>query len=148
MGKSITYYKISIYTIIIDNRFGNILEKKQGRKDAVLFNSGGSCNLALLQTLKNLGRLKDGDKIGFSALTWSTNVMPIIQMGMSPIPVDVKYDTLNVMSDNLKKTLSENKLAAMFITNALGFTGDLDVIRQICDEEGVIRGLWKSFFST
>lgn len=118
--------------------FEKVFAEKQGRKDAVLFNSGGSCNLALLQTLKNLGRLKDGDKVGFSALTWSTNVMPIIQMGMCPIPVDVKADTLNVMSENLKETLSKDKLAAMFITNALGFTGDLDVIRQICDEEGII----------
>ncbi|RLD37732.1 MAG: DegT/DnrJ/EryC1/StrS aminotransferase family protein, partial [Bacteroidetes bacterium] len=50
----------------------------QGTKEAVLFNSGGSANLAMLQTLKNLGKLKDGDKVGFSALTWSTNTMPII----------------------------------------------------------------------
>ena len=50
-------------------------------KESILFNSGGSANLALLQALKNLGRLKDGDKVGFSALTWSTNVMPIIQLG-------------------------------------------------------------------
>lgn len=49
----------------------------QNTNFATLFNSGGSANLALLQSLKNLGKLKDGDKIGFSALTWSTNVMPI-----------------------------------------------------------------------
>ena len=49
-------------------------------KHAVLFNSGGSANLAMLQALKNLGKLKDGDKVGFSALTWSTNTMPIIQL--------------------------------------------------------------------
>ncbi|NCC98000.1 MAG: DegT/DnrJ/EryC1/StrS aminotransferase family protein, partial [Synergistales bacterium] len=39
----------------------------QGRNRAVLFNSGGSANLALLQALKNMGRLKDEDLIGFSA---------------------------------------------------------------------------------
>ena len=54
----------------------------QGCKYATLFNSGGSANLALLQALKSLGRLKEGDHVGFSALTWSTNVMPIIQMVM------------------------------------------------------------------
>ena len=52
------------------------------------FNSGGSANLAMLQALKNLGRLKDGDKIGFSALTWSMNTMPIIQLGMIPVALD------------------------------------------------------------
>lgn len=52
--------------------------KYQGSADAVLFNSGGSANLAMLQALKNLGRINTGDKVGFSALTWSTNAMPII----------------------------------------------------------------------
>ena len=36
----------------------------QGAKDAILFNSGGSANLAMFQTLKNLGKLSDGELIG------------------------------------------------------------------------------------
>lgn len=112
--------------------------KYQGRDDAILFNSGGSANLAILQALKNLGRLKDGDAVGFSALTWSTNVMPIIQLGMQPIIIDCDHTTLNVMSWNLEKRLSEQPLAALFITNALGFTGDLHAIKQICQEKNII----------
>ncbi len=112
--------------------------KKQGRKFGVLFNSGGSANLAMLQALKNLGKLKDGDKVGFSALTWSTNTMPIIQMGLVPVPIDCELETLNVMSINLLERLSEVKLQALFITNVLGFTGDLDNIKKICDEKGII----------
>lgn len=110
----------------------------QGCKGAVLFNSGGSANLALLQALKNLGRLKEGDRVGFSALTWSTNVMPIIQMGLIPVPVDCNVDTLNVMSVNLAERLKEVKLAAFFATNVLGFAGDLDRIKAVCEENGVI----------
>jgi CDP-4-dehydro-6-deoxyglucose reductase, E1 len=110
----------------------------QGRSDAVLFNSGGSANLAMFQALKNLGKLKSGDKIGFSALTWSTNVMPIIQLGMDPVPVDCDPKTLNVMSHTLEDRLNSTDLQALFITNALGFTGDLDRIRQVCDERGII----------
>lgn len=112
--------------------------KKQGRKFGVLFNSGGSANLAMLQALKNLGKLKDGDKVGFSALTWSTNTMPIIQMGLVPVPIDCELETLNVMSINLLERLREVKLQALFITNVLGFTGDLDNIKKICDEKGII----------
>ena len=37
----------------------------QGSKDAVLFNSGGSANLCMIQSLINLGQLKPGDKVGF-----------------------------------------------------------------------------------
>ena len=110
----------------------------QDAKEAVLFNSGSSANLAMLQTLKNLGKLKDGDKIGFSALTWSTNLMPIIQLGMHPVPVDCEPAVLNVMSNNLIERLKDNELRAFFITNALGFAGDLDIIRVICKERDVI----------
>lgn len=112
--------------------------KFQGRNHAVFFNSGSSANLAMLQALKNQGRLKKGDKIGFSALTWSTNTMPIIQMGMEPIAMDCDPKTLNVMSYNLEERLHSNDIQALFITNALGFTGDLDQIKKICDEKGIL----------
>ena len=110
----------------------------QKRTDAVLFNSGGSANLAMLQSLKNLGRLKTGDKVGFSALTWSTNTMPIIQLGLVPVAVDINRNTLNVMSENLAATLSSHDLKAFFVTNVLGFAGDLMSIRKLCNERGVI----------
>lgn len=110
----------------------------QGRKEAVLFNSGGSANLAMLQALKNLGKLQEGDKVGFSALTWSTNTMPIIQMGLVPVAVDCDYCYLNVMSYNLEKTLEQVELKALFLTNVLGFTGDIDKVKAICEERGII----------
>jgi CDP-4-dehydro-6-deoxyglucose reductase, E1 len=107
-------------------------------KYALLFNSGGSANLAIMQALMNLGRLKKGNKVGFSALTWSTNVMPIIQMGLEPVPIDCDKKTLNVMSHNLKERLRSVQLDALFITNALGFSGNLDVIRNICNEHNIL----------
>jgi CDP-4-dehydro-6-deoxyglucose reductase, E1 len=110
----------------------------QGCKEAVLVNSGGSANLAILQTLKNLGKLKDGDQVGFSALTWSTNVMPIIQLGLVPVPVDCDPSTLNVMSVQLEERLESADIKALFITNVLGFAGDLGVIREICDKKNII----------
>jgi CDP-4-dehydro-6-deoxyglucose reductase, E1 len=118
--------------------FEKAFAKYQGCTEAVLFNSGGSANLAILQALKNLGALKDGDRVGFSALTWSTNTMPIIQMGMVPVAIDCEPKTLNVMSHNLKERLASVDLQALFITNALGITGDLDQIRTICDARGIL----------
>ena len=112
--------------------------KVQNRNNAILFNSGGSANLALLQSLKNLGYLRENAQVGFSALTWSTNIMPIIQMGFIPIPVDCEPSTLNVMSWNLEERLKNCELDALFITNALGFTGDLDKIKQICKENNIL----------
>lgn len=112
--------------------------KFQGRKHAILFNSGASANLALLQALRNLGRLKAADKVGFSALTWSTNVMPILQMDMAPVPVDCAPATLNVMASNFQERLGQTGMKALFITNALGFAGDLDNIRDLAKRRGVL----------
>ena len=110
----------------------------QGRKEAILFNSGGSANLAMLQALKNMDKLKDGDNIAFSALTWSTNTMPIIQMGMIPVPLDCNPKFLNVMSNNLLERLETTEIHALFLTNVLGFTGDINIIREICLDRGII----------
>ena len=118
--------------------FERAFAEYQGCQEAVLFNSGGSANLAMLQALRNLGRLEHGSRVGFSSLTWSTNTMPIIQMGMIPVALDVDPTTMNVMSHNLLRRLEEVEVQALFVTNVLGFAGDLDVIRQICDERGIL----------
>ncbi len=118
--------------------FEEAFAEKQGGKHAVLFNSGGSANLAMLQSAKNLGLLRDGDKVGFSALTWSTNVMPIIQLGMKPIAIDCDPSTLNSMSTNLLETIRSHKIRAFFITNVLGFAGDLAEIKKICAKHDIL----------
>lgn len=111
--------------------------KKQGREHAVLVNSGSSANLILIQSLLNLGRLKKGDTVGVSALTWSTNVMPIIQLGLVPLVIDCEVETLNVLRDQVEKVYSP-QLKGLFLTNALGFCADIDAIREFCEERKII----------
>lgn len=118
--------------------FEKKFSKYQDRKYSVLFNSGSSANLALIQSMMNLGFLKKGDNVGFSALTWATNIMPLIQLGLNPIPLDISLSNLNVNSNNLRDALKKHKLKALFITNLLGFCGDLDSISRMCKKEKVI----------
>lgn len=112
--------------------------KWQQRKYCVFLNSGSSANLAIIQALLNLGRLKKGDAVGFSALTWSTNVMPLIQLGLQAIPIDVEIDTLNVSSSTLEQAIKKHKIKALFLTNLLGFCGNIDEIKKICQKEKII----------
>ncbi|MCL5431589.1 MAG: aminotransferase class I/II-fold pyridoxal phosphate-dependent enzyme [Patescibacteria group bacterium] len=112
--------------------------KYQGRNEAVFFNSGSSANLAVLQSLINMGRLRRGDRVGFSALTWSTDVMPMIQLGLQPVPVDCEPNTLNSMPKNLLDCLKTTSLKAFFITNVLGFTSSLEKIKDICQKRKII----------
>lgn len=92
------------------NKFEENFAKWQGRKYCVFVNSGSSANLAIIQALLNLGRLNKGDKVGVSTLTWSTNVMPLIELGLEVVPIDVELDTLNVSSKN-----SQNLLKLMIL---------------------------------
>lgn len=110
----------------------------QGRNECILLNSGSSANLAIVQALLNLGLIKKGDVVGFSAVTWSTNVMPIFQLGLVPFPVDVSLETLNVSPKSLKEALNKSKIKMLFLTNLLGFCDSLDEIEHICKKKNII----------
>ena len=113
--------------------------KFQGCEFTTLYNSGSSANLALIQALINIGRLKKNDKVAFSALTWATNVMPLIQLGLVPVPIDINIETLNVGSTDFHKSLIKDPdIKAFFITNILGFCDDLDNIASVCNDKGII----------
>lgn len=110
----------------------------QSRQHSILYNSGASANLAMLQALLNLGRIKSGDQIAFSDLTWSTNTMPIIQLGLNPVAVDCELDTLNVSLDKFKLVCERNDIKVFFITNVLGWVDNIDAIAAFCKERGII----------
>lgn len=119
-------------------KFEKNFAKWQKRKHCVFLNSGSSANLAIIQALLNEGKLEKGDSVGFSALTWSTNVMPIVQLGFNAIPIDVELNTLNVSSRTLSKVIEKYSLKMLFITNLLGFCDDIDEIRRVCEEKRII----------
>lgn len=119
-------------------KFEKKFSKFQDRKQSVFVNSGSSANLAIIQALLNLGRIKVGDKVAFSALTWSTNVMPIIQLGLVPVPIDVELSTLNMSSNTLRAVLVKQDIKLVFITNLLGFCDDIDEISALCKNSNCI----------
>lgn len=118
--------------------FEGAFARAQGRRHCLMVNSGSSANLALVQALLNLERLRSGSRVGFSALTWSTNVMPLVQLGLVPVPIDVELDTLNVSSRLLLARLADGPLDALFLTDLLGWCDDVDRIRDVCAERGIL----------
>ena len=117
-------------------KFENQFAKKQGRKYAVFVNSGSTANLILLQALLNLGKLKQGDRVGISGLTWATNVMPIIQLGLIPVAIDVEIETLNISPKTLTPHL--HLLKALFLTNVLGLSDDISKIKSLCAKKKIM----------
>ena len=120
-------------------KFEKNFSSKQKRKHSVFVSNGSCANLLLLQSLINMGRLEVGDRILFSSLTWATNVMPIIQLGLVPVPLDCEINTLNTSSRTLKEELEKNKdVKCLFLTNALGFCDDIDEISKVCKDQNII----------
>jgi CDP-6-deoxy-D-xylo-4-hexulose-3-dehydrase len=109
---------------------------KQETAHAVFVSNGSMANLILIQALLNVGRLKPGATVGVSALTWSTNVMPLLQLGLTVRTIDCEQATLNVSSATLEEHLHD--LDALFLTNVLGFCSDLDVIVGQCATHDVL----------
>ncbi len=114
----------------------NAFAQKQQRKYAVFVSNGSVANLLLVQSMINLGFIKKGDKVGFSALTWPTNVMPLIQLGLEPVAIDCELETLNVSPIRFKEQISG--LKCLFLTNVLGFCDALPEIKALCDQENII----------
>lgn len=106
----------------------------QKRSYSVMVNSGSSANLVILQALLNLGRLSKGDRVGVSAVTWATNVMPVIQLGLVPVLIDVELETLNVSSEEVRK----HDIRCLFITHLLGFHGDIEAIAEYCKSKDIL----------
>lgn len=117
-------------------KFEEAFALKQGRKHAVYVSNGSVANLLLIQSLLNIGRLKKGDRVGFSALTWPTNVMPLIQLGITPVAIDCELETLNVSPDKLEEYIDD--LQGLFLTNVLGFSDNLPKIKQLCSDRNVL----------
>ena len=120
-------------------RFERSFASKQKRKYAVLVNSGSSANLLLIQALLNIGKLKKGDVVGVSALTWSTNIMPLIQLGLQPFLVDCEVETLNVSTKTFNDTLDiQPNMKGFFLTNTLGLSGNITDIVNLCREKNIL----------
>ena len=96
---------MDIKTLHFEKKFSNII----GLKFSTFVNSGSSANLVLIQALKNLKYLNNKDKIGVSSITWSTNIMPIIQLGLIPVPIDINLDTLNCSPKNFIEVVKKKK---------------------------------------
>lgn len=119
-------------------QFEKSFAQKQGRKYALFVSSGSTANLALIQALLNTGKISRGDKVGFSTITWSTNVMPLIQLGLEPIPIDCELESLNISVKTVKASYAKDKFKALFVTNVLGFGGELNKIALFCKENKIV----------
>jgi dTDP-4-amino-4,6-dideoxygalactose transaminase len=90
---------------------------------------------ALQIALMALG-LKPGDEVIVPAFTYVASAEVIGLLGLTPVMVDVNYDTFNVTVDNIKKALSD-KTKAIIPVHLFGQSCDMEPILNFAMEHNL-----------
>ncbi len=99
-----------------------------GKRRGVMCNSGSS---ALYLAVELLG-LQPGDEIITSAVTFSTDIAPIVRAGLVPVFVDVEVDTYNIDVEAIEAMIGP-RTRAILAPNLIGNVPDWDRIRAVAD---------------
>ena len=108
-----------------------------GAKYAVMSNSGSSANLLMIAALVYSGKLKKGDEVLVTAVSWSTSYFPLEQMGLKTRLVDINRKTLNMDPDKLEAAITPDTKAILCV-NLLGNPNDFDRLRAICEKHQLL----------
>lgn len=120
--------------------FEKLFAEYVGVNYAVMVNSGSSANLLALSILTNptiKNRIERGQEIITPALSWATTVYPIIQVGATPVFVDVDLETCNINPDAIEKAVT-NKTKAIMLVHLLGNPCHMDRIAEIAKKHGLL----------
>jgi CDP-6-deoxy-D-xylo-4-hexulose-3-dehydrase len=99
-----------------------------GKGRGIMCNSGSS---ALYLAVELLG-LEAGDEVITSAVTFSTDIAPLVRAGIVPVLVDVEPDTFNIDVGAIESMIGP-RTRAILVPNLIGNAPDWDVIRDIAD---------------
>ncbi len=108
-----------------------------GTDYAVFVNSGSSANLLMLAALKEGGYLESPGQIVVPALSWATDLAPVLQLGMKPILVDCNMKDLSVDLGKLEHLFITHSPSALMLVSVLGLVPDMEEIRYLCSKYAV-----------
>jgi CDP-6-deoxy-D-xylo-4-hexulose-3-dehydrase len=100
-------------------------------------NSGSSANLLALAALKEEYEIQDGAEVICPASTFATVAMPIIQLNMVPVYVDVDVETLNIIPVEIEKAVSD-RTAIIMPVHSLGLCADMPRIMRIAADYNLL----------
>ena len=122
----------------LTKEYERLWSKWLGVKYSVFVNSGSSANLLMLSTLLETNELNVGDKVVVPALSWATDLAPVMQLGLSPILCDCNLENYSIDIANLIKIIEEHKPKALILVSVLGFPPDMDAIVSLCENNNII----------
>ena len=112
----------------MEQRVAALFDKRRG----VMCNSGSSAIYLAIEALD----LQPGDEVITGAVTFSTDISPMIRKGVVPVFVDVTPDTYQIDVDAIEAMITP-RTKAILTPNLIGNAPDWDVIREIADRHGL-----------
>lgn len=113
---------------------------KHGWRHGVMVNSGSSANLLAVAAIANTltkDSLKPGDEVIVPALSWSTTVWPLIQLGLVPVIADLDPRTLNIDPNEIERAIGP-KTRGVMIVPVYGNPCAMDAIVDICRRRNLV----------
>ena len=109
-----------------------------GIDHSVFCNSGSSANLLMLWALVEANRISRNAKIVVPSASWSTDLAPVLQLGMTPILCDANLQDLSVDLNHLQQIFEETNPDVLLLVSVLGLVPDMDRIVALCKKYNVI----------
>ena len=120
-------------------KFEELFSNYIGTKYSTMVNSGSSANLLALAILANpsvSNHIKKGEEVIAPAVTWSTTIWPIADVGAIPVLVDIDTDTFSINLDSIEAAITD-KTRAIMPVHLLGMPCDMKAIMEISEKHGL-----------
>ena len=118
-------------TLELEKKFSDWL----GTEYSVFCNSGSSANLLMLSVLKEK---YDAKKVVVPSVAWSTDLAPVMQLGMMPILCDCNMKDLSVDLRHLEEIFKKESPDALLLVSVLGLVPDMGKVNELCSAYNVI----------
>ena len=115
--------------------------KHFGKLNGIVTNSGSSSNLLMMSALtsKRGHNLPKGTKVLMPIAGFPTTLNPTLQVGFTPVFVDIELDTLNLDLDKVEETLSNDpEIKIITFAHVLGNPPNMDQLMQLVQKHNLI----------
>lgn len=122
-------------------KFEREFPKQFGKDRGIVTNSGSSSNLLMMASLtsKRGYNLPKGTKVLMPIAGFPTTLNPTLQMGFTPVFVDIELDTLNLDLDQCERVLEENPdIRVITFAHVLGNPPNMDKLMALVEKYNLL----------
>tara|TARA_R110001583_G_scaffold31600_1_gene107862 strand:+ start:29143 stop:30321 length:1179 start_codon:yes stop_codon:yes gene_type:complete len=114
--------------------FENKWSEWLGSKHTTFVNSGASANWIMASALKD--KVGTGEII-LSPFGWVSDIVPFLELGFTPVFVDVNRETMSIDASEVEKAITKDTKAILAV-HILGFNALSEKLLDLCDRNSLM----------